>query len=62
MNRDKEFRKWYSEKDGTKWESFAWDVWCAAWEAATWQATKPKVCICETVAKCNTFDRCCKND
>ena len=25
------FRKWYDAREGTKSESFAWDVWCAAW-------------------------------
>jgi hypothetical protein len=58
---NKEFRKWYTEKDGTKWESFAYDVWCASWEAATWEATKPQTCICENPQRCNTFDRCTKN-
>lgn len=32
--RDKEFRKWYDERQGTKSEGFAYDVWCAAWEIA----------------------------
>jgi hypothetical protein len=33
-SRDAEFRKWYDERQGTKSEGFAYDVWCAAWEAA----------------------------
>jgi hypothetical protein len=32
--RDKEFRKWYDDRQGTKSEGFAYDVWCAAWKAA----------------------------
>lgn len=28
---DKMFRKWYDDRFGTKSESFAYDVWCAAW-------------------------------
>ena len=32
--RDKEFRKWYDDRQGTKSEGFAYDVWCAAWQAA----------------------------
>ena len=32
--RDKEFRDWYDNRLGTKSESFAYDVWCAAWEKA----------------------------
>ena len=34
MKRDELFRQWYDERTGTKSESFAYDVWCAAWEAA----------------------------
>ena len=29
--RDELFRMWYNERVGTKSESFAYDVWCAAW-------------------------------
>ena len=35
--RDIEFRRWYDARQGTKYESFAYDAWCAAWEAATMQ-------------------------
>jgi hypothetical protein len=31
-SRDAEFRKWHDERQGTKSEGFAYDVWCAAWE------------------------------
>lgn len=60
MKRDDMFRKWYDAREGTKSESFAYDVWCAAWEAATWEANKPKTCICESIERCNTFDKCMK--
>lgn len=36
MKRDTEFRKWYDAREGTKSESFAYDVWCAAWAAKPW--------------------------
>jgi len=55
-----QFRKWYDEREGTKSESFAWDVWCAAWDEATWQATKPKMCRCESIELCNLHDKCMK--
>ena len=38
--RDKEFRDWYDNRLGTKSESFAYDVWCAAWEKAVIVADK----------------------
>ena len=57
---DKEFRKWYDAREGIKSESFAYDVWQAAWEAVTWEAKKPTMCICENPQRCNTFDKCMK--
>lgn len=57
---NKEFRKWYLQKDGTKWEAFAYDVWKAAWEAATWELTKPKMCICSNIPLCTVIDKCMK--
>ena len=38
--RDKKFREWYDNRLGTKSESFAYDVWCAAWEKAVIVADK----------------------
>jgi hypothetical protein len=38
--RDKEFRKWYDDRQGTKSEGFAYDVWCAAWEISQQIAQK----------------------
>lgn len=58
--RDEQFRKWYDERTGTKSEGFAYDVWCAAWGEATWQATKPKQCMCEHIELCNLHDKCMK--
>ncbi len=55
-----QFRKWYDERLGTKSEGFAYDVWCAAWEAAMWEATKPEKCVCENIPKCTMFDKCMK--
>lgn len=56
MKKEETFRKWYDERTGTKSESFAWDVWKAAWEAAT----KPEICHCQHIALCNLHDKCMK--
>jgi hypothetical protein len=34
QTKDKMFREWYDARTGTKSESFAYDVWCAAWECS----------------------------
>ena len=52
-DRDDEFRKWYDARTGTKYESFAYDAWCAAWKAA-----KKKVCFCVSPISCDLNDRC----
>ena len=57
MKRDEAFRKWYDAREGTKSESFAYDVWCEAW----WQATKPAPCICQSIELCNLHDKCMKD-
>lgn len=57
---DEQFRKWYDARTGTKYEGFAYDVWCAAWEAATKHATKSKICVCQTIELCNLHDKCMK--
>lgn len=54
--RDDAFRKWYDERTGTKSESFAFDVWCAAWE----MAKKPKECDCIDKKRCELNDKCMK--
>lgn len=41
-NRDELFRVWYNNYLGTKSESFAYDVWCAAW-AAGWTDAEYKI-------------------
>ena len=56
MNMDQEFRKWYDARQGVKMESFAYDVWVAAWKAAL----KPDVCRCLHPVLCDTFDKCMK--
>lgn len=55
--RDKLFREWYDARQGTKYEGFAYDVWCAAWEAA-----KPryKPCECINPRWCDLHDTCYK--
>ena len=53
-DRDDEFRKWYDARTGTKYESFAYDAWCAAWKAAK----KEKVCFCVSPISCDLNDRC----
>lgn len=45
--RDAEFRKWYDEREGTKSESFAYDVWCAAWEACCKEETPPDAWVAD---------------
>ena len=57
---DKEFRKWYDARLGTKSKGFAYDVWKAAWEAATYNLTKPKNCLCENIQFCTVLDKCKK--
>jgi hypothetical protein len=52
---DKLFRKWYDERMGTKLESFAYDVWCAAWDAAQ---PKVKECKCDSPTWCELNDTC----
>lgn len=56
MNRDEAFRQWYDAREGTKYESFAYDAWCAAWE----QARKPSMtkCDCLTPERCDLYDTC----
>ena len=54
MTRDQEFRKWYAAREGVKSESFAYDVWCAAWK----KAKTPDVCICKNPVLCDLHDRC----
>ena len=56
MKKEEAFRKWYDERIGTKSESFAWDAWCAAWDAAK----KLDLCHCEHISLCNLHDRCMK--
>ena len=58
MNMDQEFRKWYDARQGVKMESFAYDVWVAAWKAAL----KPDICRCSNPILCDLNDRCMKND
>ena len=60
MKRDTEFRKWYDERTGTKSESFAYDVWCAAWEAAL-KPVRPKPCDCISPLQCELNDKCFKS-
>ena len=57
--RDIEFRRWYDARQGTKYESFAYDVWCAAWEAAN---PAPVKCDCISPERCELYDRCLKNE
>lgn len=56
--RDKLFREWYDARQGTKYEGFAYDVWCAAWEAARPQQ---KPCECVNPKLCDLHDACLKN-
>lgn len=58
MKRDTEFRKWYDAREGTKSESFAYDVWCAAWG----KALKPEACVCVDKERCDLNDRCLKGE
>lgn len=53
-DRDQEFRKWYEKRTGTKSESFAYDVWCAAWQASR----KEDACHCISPVWCDLNDRC----
>lgn len=55
--RDKLFRKWYDAREGTKSESFAFDVWCAAWELAQ---NPPELCDCHSPTACDFHDKCLK--
>ena len=55
MDRDQEFRKWYDARMGTKSESFAYDVWCAAWDAAQ---SHQKPCACINHNWCDLHDAC----
>ena len=57
-NRDKEFRKWYDARTGTKYESFAYDAWCAAWDAA--RVEEP--CHCTNPIMCDLNDRCMRTN
>ena len=57
-DRDQEFRKWYDERTGTKSEGFAYDVWCAAWQAAK----KEDVCHCVNPILCDLNDRCMRSE
>lgn len=56
MNRDDEFRKWYDAREGVKSESFAYAVWCAAWD----RAIHPDVCRCLHPVLCDLHDKCMK--
>ena len=60
VTKEQAFRIWYDAKLGTKSKSLCWEAWQAAWTEATWQARKPEMCVCEHVARCNLYDRCCK--
>lgn len=55
--RDKLFREWYDAREGTKSEGFAYDVWCAAWEAARPQQNP---CECINPYWCDLYDDCYK--
>lgn len=55
--RDEQFRKWYDSVVDPRNESFAYYVWCAAWEIAK----KPDVCYCENIQRCTIFDKCMRN-
>ena len=59
--RDKLFRQWYDSRLGTKNESFAYDVWCAAWDAAK-DNNLLKKCDCPTPERCDLYDKCLKNN
>jgi hypothetical protein len=52
-----EFKKWYEAREGTEYESFAYDVWCAAWEAAT----RAETCLCQNLILCDLHDKCMKD-
>jgi hypothetical protein len=58
VDRDQEFRKWYDARMGTKSESFAYDVWCAAWDAAR---SHQKPCECINREWCDLHDTCYKS-
>jgi hypothetical protein len=58
INRDEEFRKWYDARTGTKYESFAYDAWCAAWTAAR----KEEACRCTNPILCDLNDRCMRTE
>ena len=61
--RDDLFREWYDERFGTKSESFAYDVWCAAWKSAiSTPSAFPKPCDCVSPLQCELNDRCLKGD
>lgn len=50
------FREWYDAREGTKSESFAWDVWSAAWDTAL----NPDKCQCKSPTACEFHDKCLK--
>jgi hypothetical protein len=50
------FREWYDAREGTKSESFAWDVWSAAWDTAL----NPDKCPCKSPTACEFHDKCLK--
>ncbi len=56
--RDKLFREWYDARTGVKSEGFAYDVWCAAWDAAR---HKQKPCECINPRWCDLHDACYKS-
>lgn len=61
MIRDQLFRKWYDERLGVKSEGFAYDVWCAAWNAALSSPKEyPKPCECVSPLECELNDKCYK--
>lgn len=63
MIRDAEFRKWYDARLGVKSESFAYDVWCAAWAKAKNTLTEAEpACECTDKPLCEFNDRCMKRD
>ena len=59
MKEDK-FREWYDAREGTKSESFAWDVWSAAWDTALNPDKRTNKCPCKSQTACDYHNKCLK--
>jgi hypothetical protein len=76
MSKDEAFRSWYSAYKGIKIESFAYDVWCAAWDcgrlcsdakaiasdSASLNTPSSTICFCVNPILCDLNDKCMRNE